>query len=79
MTRKGIGNHSSSNTFLILLYDQVNQFKLLNQAIPSNNKVNDRSLEQILARVTLTIAYISCCIVGFGFSKKPNFPLDMYV
>ena len=38
-----------------------------------------KSLEQMLASVTLTIASRSCCIIGFGFSTKPNFPFDMYV
>ena len=38
-----------------------------------------KSLEQMLASVTLTIASLLCCNVGLGFSTKPNFPFDTYV
>ena len=33
----------------------------------------------MLANVTLTNASLSCYIVGFGFSTKPNFSFDRHV
>ena len=35
-----------------------------------------RSLEQILARVTFTMASRSCCSTGFGFSIRANVPSE---
>jgi len=44
----------------------------------NNNKKFWRKYHEYRS-VTLTIASLSCCIVGLGFSTKPNFPFDMYV
>lgn len=38
-----------------------------------------KSLEQMLARVTLTTASLSCIITGFSFSLNSKFPSEIYV
>ena len=67
------GLFNTVNTKVGEIASDVGSLSLIHISLPC---LMCRSLEQILAMVTFTMASRSCCSTGFGFSIRANVPSE---